>query len=263
MEKICAILQSMGWEYEQPEKGTILTLFNVETDQGHSVLLSLAIQEQIDIFDEAFVRFAVNLVTPPSPEGFPVQGLAALALINFQLPYLKLSVAPDGALLLVHDLHNVHCEQSDVAHALQILADYAGTYYVEVVGLLLGDKPQDEPVTPLGQLAENFVSMWQDEVRLDYTLASIEQIDDAIDADYRVFVANEALLTEVGNCFGAYIGEVLVRQGGGIWEPVEPLNDSAVVIGSRRYQPLRMARAFLESDQALRPSAIVRRALAH
>ncbi len=86
-------------------------------------------------------------------------------------------------------------------------------------------------------------------IRLDFTPGSLKVLDDAVD---KFFEPGGPVIAPTIMTFGAYLGEVVVRNLGGRWRPSESWEDAAVVdIGqvAEVYPMRRMAKRMQEGPE--------------
>lgn len=86
-------------------------------------------------------------------------------------------------------------------------------------------------------------------IRLDFTPGSLKTLDDAVD---KFFEPGGPVIAPTVMTFGAYLGEVVVRNLGGRWRPSESWEDAAVVeIGkvAEVYPMRRMAKRMQEGRE--------------
>lgn len=253
----------VAYNVEDPESDEPMVYMDLDCPIGPegSAQFRLLAYEIAGPQGDRYMRLCIN----PLSEIDDDEDTGALAVgvgqLNFQLVDARVAFDPEGDLCLICERPLESLTGAGVTQALNHLRTAVGLIY----SALRDDVPEaaaEEDSADIPTLAERFQAEYDADLALDYTPDSLERFEPNVDDDYRAFLRSEDLLDANARAYGAYIGEVMVRQGGGRWEPAEALEESTVVLRERSYQPIRMAHAFLESDQALRPSAIVRRALA-
>ncbi|WP_129673484.1 hypothetical protein [Candidatus Chloroploca sp. Khr17] len=250
------------YDVEDPDSDQPIIYFDIECPIGPTTsgTFRLMAYPQIGPLGDEYVRFCITPLYA-AEEGEDISPLALImSQMNNDLVDACLSFDHDRDLCLICDRPLPTFTAATVTQTIAHLQATIELIYRAFNGDTYDEDTDAEELEP-ATLAERFRTALYEDLALDYSVESLERFEFNVDNEHRTFLRDEDLLTANVRTFGAYIGEVLVRHGLGRWDLADPLEDSVVVVGSRRYQPMRMARAFLESDQALRPSAMVQRAL--
>jgi hypothetical protein len=248
--------------YELVNEEALRSGFQIDLADGTIATFPLIAFPFEDLLENKYIRLSINPMIDRADRSLPTSITTRIVQFNYETAWVRLNIDPDEDIELCGELPAALCNEANFDLLLQTLVDYASVVY-QPLQELLAEEPQSEAGEPLfGAYAQDLVDQYGTELHLDYSAESLGRFEQQIDSDFRAFLQAENLLEANARAYGAYIGEVLVRQGNAHWEIAEPLETSSVVMKERRFQPLRMAHAFLESDQALRPSQIVQRALA-
>ncbi|EFO81194.1 hypothetical protein OSCT_0928 [Oscillochloris trichoides DG-6] len=249
------------FDFEVVNNEAIRSGFRIELASGRMVEFPLLAFEFEDMLGNSYIRLSINPLVERHDQPLPAAMAQRIAHLNHEAAWVRLTIDSDGDLELCGDLPIALAHEQAFDLLLQALVDYASVIYEPAHEFMDGREEESAPSNDLQGLAQHFAQQYHTELNMDYSVESLERFEANIDDEYRDFLRTEGLLDANTEAFGAYIGEVLVHQGTGAWNISEPRTESSVEVGSRRYQPLRMARAFLESSEALRPSALIRRAL--
>jgi hypothetical protein len=246
--------------YENIEDEALKSGFRVDTASGQEATFPLIAFPFEDLAGNTFVRLSITPFVDLEGGNLPAEMAERIASLNHELGWVRMVIDPDGDLEFCGEIPVDLLSDTSFDLLLQTLVSYAANIYDPVVELIQSQAFDDS--VSLEDLARIFVEQYGEEIVLDYTIASLALFEEIVDDEYRAFLREEDALDANVHAYGAYIGEVLVREGDGYWEEQELFEDSRVAVRERHYQPVRMARAYLESERALRPSHIVRRALA-
>ncbi len=109
---------------------------------------------------------------------------------------------------------------------------------------ILTPSPNSTPYTDPSDLADGLVIYFQEEVGglIDFDTAALATADSHFAAHPpKLGLKRDFLLNDYIPTIGAFLGEVLVREGGGTWIVREPIMKSRVAIGERETDPFWIA----------------------
>jgi hypothetical protein len=91
-----------------------------------------------DGFGDRYVRFTIVPYIEQPSDGYANNLYHTIAQINHDLPQLKFAVDDDGDLELIFDVPQENLDDAQFGRALQILADYASAYYIDLLARVPG-----------------------------------------------------------------------------------------------------------------------------
>ena len=130
------LLQTRSLAFEQTDSDTVATGFATSLEDGTEHGFPLFIMLVEDAYGETFVRFTIVPFIQQPFDGYPPDMYIMTGQINHDLPQLKLAFDGDGDLELILDLPSAELGDAQFDTALQVLADYAGTYYSELAAMV-------------------------------------------------------------------------------------------------------------------------------
>lgn len=128
------IQRDMG--FESVGEGGISSAFSTTLPDGGDHAFNLFVLPLEDGFGDRYVRFTVVPFIEQPFEGYPDSLYITAGQINHDLPQLKFAFDGDGDLELVFDVPADELDDNQFDRALQVLADYAGAYYLELASLV-------------------------------------------------------------------------------------------------------------------------------
>jgi hypothetical protein len=132
LEQIMTLLQKRSLAFEETELDTISTGFATALEDGSEHGFPLFIMHIEDAYGERFIRFTIVPFIEQPFDGYSADMFIMIGQINHDLPQLKFAFDGDGDLELILDLPFAELDDVHFDRALQLLADYAGTYYPEL-----------------------------------------------------------------------------------------------------------------------------------
>jgi hypothetical protein len=139
MKQIQSYLQNRHWEYQKIDDDTIVTGFTSPLPDGKDHGFPLYVMAVEDVFGDPFIRLAIVPYIEKSAEGYPSSLIDSIQHINHNLLMAKFALDESGDLELLIDLQVSQLSESQFGMAIQLLADYAGTYYSDLFDSLLSE----------------------------------------------------------------------------------------------------------------------------
>lgn len=130
LDQIQAYLAQRGWQFATFDDDTVASGFTAPLPDGLDHPFPLYILRVKDVYGDAFLRFAILPFVEQPEVGYPAEVYIGIAKINHDLPQLKFAMDAVGDLELLYDLPSDTCDRGQFDRALQLLADYATTYYL-------------------------------------------------------------------------------------------------------------------------------------
>lgn len=132
LDQIQAYLTERGWQFAMLDSVTLASGFTAPLPDGSDRPFPLYILRVEDAYGDAFLRFAIMPFIEQPEAGYPAEVYVGVVNINHDLSQLKFAMDSAGNLELLYDLPSDVCDQRQFDRALQLLADYATTYYPEL-----------------------------------------------------------------------------------------------------------------------------------
>lgn len=137
LEQIKTLLRTRSLAFEQTDLDTVATGFATTLEDGSEHGFPLFIMLIEDAYGETFIRFTIVPFLEQPFDGYPTELYIVTSQISHDLPMLKFAFDGDGDLELILDLPSVEFDDARFDTALQLLADYAGTYYPELAAIVV------------------------------------------------------------------------------------------------------------------------------
>lgn len=129
LDQIQAYLTERGWQFAVLDDDTVASGFTASLPDGSDHPFLLYILRVKDAYGDAFLRFAILPFLEQPQDGYPPEVYVGVVNVNHDLPQLKFALDGAGDLELLYDLPSDTCDRMQFDRGLQILADYATTYY--------------------------------------------------------------------------------------------------------------------------------------
>ncbi len=136
LTEIQGFLTARGWQFDAMDDDTVATAFTISLPDGADQPFPLYILRVEDAYGDKFLRFAIVPFIERPEGGYPRELCFEVTCINHDLPQLKFAVDGDGQMELLYDLPDANCDQTRFDKALQLMADYATMYYVDLHGMI-------------------------------------------------------------------------------------------------------------------------------
>lgn len=151
MDKLKKLFEQSGLQHEvisltDTDRGenpagihaSISILITDDDSQQEDREFNLIVVPETDGFGDQYIRFSLVRYVELPERGFPTSLYVALGRINHELPALKFSFDEDDDLCLSLHVREERLDEDEFAHALQVLADYAGSHYRQIL-ILAGE----------------------------------------------------------------------------------------------------------------------------
>jgi hypothetical protein len=130
LTKIESLLNERQFDFERIDEETIATGFSTQLVDETEQSFPLYIQWIEDRYGDYYIRFTIVPFVDQPYDGYPQNLYLLVGQMNHDLPWLKLAFDGDGDLELLGDLPSNNLNDVIFAQILQLLADYAGDYYL-------------------------------------------------------------------------------------------------------------------------------------
>ncbi|MBN1177920.1 MAG: YbjN domain-containing protein [Anaerolineae bacterium] len=129
--------ESRGLAFEEIDTCGISSAFSTDLPDGQEQAFNLFVLLIEDEMDK-YVRFTVVPFVEQPYEGYPPDLYAAIGRRNHSLPQLKFAFDDDDDLELAVDIPEAQLDQREFDRIVQLLVDYASSYYLEIEALIQG-----------------------------------------------------------------------------------------------------------------------------
>jgi hypothetical protein len=129
LDQIQAYLEERGWKFAAQDSETLATGFTATLPDGTDHPFLLYILRIEDAYGDTYLRFAILPFVEQPEAGYPPEVYVGVVNINHDLPQLKFAMDGAGDLELLYEVPFDACDRTQFDRALQLLADYATTYY--------------------------------------------------------------------------------------------------------------------------------------
>ena len=136
MSNLAPFFTQRGMLFEPVGEGGISSAFSttLSDDRDHAfVLFALPLE---DGFGDRYERLTIVPFLEQPVNGYPNELYTTVGQMNHDLPQLKFAFDADGDLELLIDLPAGELDDARFDRSLQLLADYAGAYYLELASLM-------------------------------------------------------------------------------------------------------------------------------
>jgi len=136
LDKIQTILNVQHLPHMRTSDDTITTGFAIDLADGTEHSFPLFIQWIKDVYDDTYIRFNIVPFIDQPADGHPIELYLAATQANHNLPGIKLAFDSNDEIEFILDVPSSQISDTEILTVLQVLADYASTYYPQLLQLV-------------------------------------------------------------------------------------------------------------------------------